>query len=116
MTRDEGEFREVLQDELRAREAACRLLEVSPGAGPDELKAAYRRKAKAHHPDRNLEDRDAARKFLMVRCAYELLAHGRPCAQLLAEIGSWPEMSRTDRHRLENPWSYFVWWRDHYFG
>lgn len=50
-----------------------KVLGVSPGASPDEIKKAYRKKAKAYHPDLNPNDPDAARKMNEVNEAYDLL-------------------------------------------
>ncbi|MEW6515519.1 MAG: J domain-containing protein [candidate division FCPU426 bacterium] len=115
MSVEEEKFQEVLQDELRAREAACSLLGVQPGAGTEVLKAAYRRAAMTQHPDRNPGDSAAARKFILIKCAYELLANGVQCGELLRKISSWNDMPETVRHQLDSPWGYFTWWRDNYF-
>ena len=48
-------------------------LGVSPGAAPEVIKAAYRRKANQLHPDRNPSE-DAAQRFRAVQEAYEVLA------------------------------------------
>jgi DnaJ like chaperone protein len=56
-----------------------RILEIEPGAGQDEIKAAYRRMAKKYHPDR-LGDvgedviKAAQEKFNQVQQAYEKLS------------------------------------------
>lgn len=50
-------------------------LGVSREATPDEIKAAYRRAAMEHHPDRNIGSEDAAReKFQAVQNAYDVLS------------------------------------------
>ena len=60
--------------------ASCRLLEVPANAEPSDIKAAYRRKALALHPDVN-SAADAAQRFAEVSGAYGelsalvLLAH-----------------------------------------
>lgn len=49
------------------------ILGVSPGAAPEVIKAAYRRKANQYHPDKN-PSQDAALRFREVQEAYEVLS------------------------------------------
>jgi len=51
------------------------VLEISPGASPAEVKRAYRRLAKANHPDSAGEA--ALPRFLEIQLAYESLAAGK---------------------------------------
>ena len=48
-----------------------KVLGVSPDATDEEIKQAYRRLAKKYHPDRNPDDKEAARKMQEVNAAYE---------------------------------------------
>jgi len=49
------------------------LLGVKRDAGADEIKAAWRSKAKSLHPDHNQDDPNAAKRFTEVGQAYDLL-------------------------------------------
>jgi len=48
-------------------------LGVSPGATPDVIKLAYRKKAAQYHPDKNTAE-NAAVRFREVQDAYEVLS------------------------------------------
>jgi molecular chaperone DnaJ len=50
------------------------LLDVAPTATAEELKRAYRRKARELHPDANPEDPDASERFKEIAVAYEVLS------------------------------------------
>lgn len=57
------------RDEMRALDA----LELESDAGFDAVRAAYRRLAKANHPDVKPGDAAAAERFRQVQAAYEVL-------------------------------------------
>jgi hypothetical protein len=57
------------REEMRALE----LLEVENDSGFEEIKAAYRRLAKANHPDAAPGDAEAAARFQAVQAAYDVL-------------------------------------------
>ncbi|EPT01713.1 hypothetical protein FOMPIDRAFT_1161263 [Fomitopsis schrenkii] len=50
------------------------LLGVHPAATEDEIKKAYRKKAREHHPDKNPDDPSAGEKFQEMAAAYEILS------------------------------------------
>jgi len=49
-------------------------LGVSRGAGAEEIKKAYRKLARRHHPDANPGDKDAEERFKEVQNAYDILS------------------------------------------
>ncbi|MFT7592849.1 MAG: molecular chaperone DnaJ [Paracoccaceae bacterium] len=49
------------------------VLDVSKGASADEIKKAYRKKAKELHPDRNADSPESEAKFKEANAAYEVL-------------------------------------------
>ena len=51
-----------------------KLLKVKKGCSDKELKKAYREAAKKYHPDKNVGDEQAAKKFALVAKAYEVLS------------------------------------------
>jgi DnaJ-class molecular chaperone len=57
------------------------VLGVSRTASEDDIKKAYRKLAKAHHPDRNASDPKAKDKFAEVNMAYEILGDAAKRAQ-----------------------------------
>ena len=68
------------------------VLGVSEGASMDEIKRAYRRKAKAYHPDLHPGDPTANEKMQQVNQAYDMLCN--------------PEKYRTQQQSRSNPNAY----------
>lgn len=50
------------------------ILELATTASPDEIRTAYRRLAKAWHPDRRRDDPEATERFQAINAAYEAIA------------------------------------------
>jgi len=114
--KDDFEFMGRITADLEVRKAACKVLGVSEDADKNDLKKAYRKASIKYHPDHSQDDADAAKKFVLVKCAYELLAQDKPCPQLLEEINTWEGVPEDDKYKLDNPWGHFLWWRDKFFG
>ncbi len=51
------------------------VLEVPKTASDEEIKSAFRKKAKQYHPDLHPDDKDAEAKFKEVNEAYEVLSN-----------------------------------------
>ena len=51
-----------------------KILGINKTATPDEIKKAYRRLARKHHPDLNPNDKDAKRNFQLINEANEVLS------------------------------------------
>lgn len=116
MKRDDTDFMKRVRLDLETRRIACKILDVDETANNNELKKAYRQVAMKFHPDKNLNDPDANKKFTLVKCAYELLAKDKPCPELLEQINSWSGVPENDKYKLDNPWGHFLWWREKFFG
>ena len=116
MTGNDYDFKEKIIHDLQARRAACKILGVDENVSKESLKKAYRQASLKYHPDHNCNDNDAEKKFLLINCAYELLAEDKPCDKLLDEIKSWPDAPEDDKYNLDNPWGHFLWWREKFFG
>ena len=58
-----------------------KVLGVSPDASDEEIKRAYRRLAKKHHPDVNPGDKVAAQKMQQVNAAYEQIKNPEKAQQ-----------------------------------
>jgi curved DNA-binding protein CbpA len=113
--KDDPYFMEKITRTLEARKAASRILDVCESAGMNELKKAYRKAAAKYHPDHNGNTVEANKRFIMVKCAYEMLAFDKLSDKLLEEINSWPGVPKDGKYRLDNPWGHFLWWREKFF-
>jgi hypothetical protein len=108
---DDLGFQRRLAELEAARARARRILDVPEGADETALRAAYRRLARRHHPDRSPNDPDARQRFLLIRAAYELLAHGR-LSPLLTSEETPSEGEPTGKYNMDSEWGHFLWWRD----
>ena len=115
MKQGDYEFAERIVSDSKVRRAACRILGVSENEGKEALKKAYRSASLKYHPDHNPGDEDAHKRFLLVKCAYEILAEDKPCSALSELIKSWPGVPEDDQYDLDNLWGHFLWWRERFF-
>ena len=108
-------FQDQIKRETEARDMARRILGVREGASLQEIKNAWRKACKENHPDRNLGDQDAGRRFATIQSAYRLLAYGEPCDTLTEHSPDLPATPEDDKYKLNNTWGLFLWWRDRFF-
>lgn len=73
------------------------VLGVARGAGPAQIKSAYRRLAKVHHPDVHGGDRQAEHRFREITRAYEMLS--RPEVRAAYDAG-WASARAAASRRL----------------
>ena len=113
---DENHYQDRLREEVEARRRAHELLGLDGTATINDVRRAWRRRAVELHPDRHPDDPTATRRFLLVRCAHRLLAEGVPCVELLREeAGASPPSPSRSKYRTDNPWGFFLWWREQFF-
>jgi len=90
--------------EKRARQ----VLGVSPEAGAQAIKKAYRRLARQYHPDCHADDKLTIKKFMLITEAYEyLLRHKLPGRNSLLAAGVTLENEDADKR-------YARWWMEHF--
>ena len=112
---EEEGFTARIEQEQQARQEACRILVVDENAGKQAVRKAYRQACLKHHPDRNPNDANAHKRFLLVQCAYELLTKGTICKMLLEKMESESPAPPTTPYNLDNTWGMFLWWREKFF-
>jgi len=108
-------FDQRISRDLETRHMARKILGVEEDASVEALKKAYRRASIKFHPDHNPNNKDAYRKFLLVKCAYRLLAENEPCEMLLDGIKFLPGVPEDNKYQLDNLWGHFLWWREKFF-
>lgn len=74
------------------------ILGIAASASQSEVKAAYRRLAKRHHPDVN-KGPNAQAKFQSISSAYELLKDAKPRPQTASQPQSTPTASKPSKPR-----------------
>jgi len=107
----QAEIRLLQKREKKAHE----MLGVSDSASTEDIKRAWRRESLKHHPDHNSGSMESQQRFVLINRAYRCLTEGVGCDELDSEK-PFSEALADDKDRLDNPWDYFVWWRDNYFN
>ncbi len=81
-----------------------RVLGVTPGATPDEIKKAYRQKAKECHPDLHPDDPNATKKMNEVNEAYDMLMHPEKYQGRQQQSGYHQSQSNPYSQQRSNPY------------
>ena len=103
-----------LRKQIKGEQLARQILGVGTTASAEELRHAWRRRAKELHPDNNEESSEAARRFKIARVAYRCLQGNGDCAQLL-EMEGVEEAAGEENGGRENHWAYYLGWKDRFF-
>ena len=99
----------------RRERTARRILGVSDSDGVERIKLAWRRLSLEHHPDCNDGSLKSHQRFALANSAYRCLIKGQDCEQL--DVVHLRDEEFTDgKYKLDNPWGYWCWWREKYFG
>ena len=80
---------------MAPREDYYNLLGVKRGASDDDIKKAYRRLARKHHPDVNPGDKVAEDKFKQISEAYDVLSDPKK-KEVYDKFGSYSENLRDE--------------------
>jgi len=78
------------------------ILEVSPTACPEVIRAAYHCLAHQYHPDKNLDKPYASARMSLINRAYSVLSDPLQRAQYDLQIGI-SSVERRDSRRAPNP-------------
>ncbi len=103
-----------LRKQIRGEQLARQILGVEATVSAEELKHAWRRRAKELHPDNNDQGSKTADRFKIARAAYRCLKGSGDCAQLLEMQGVEEAAGEEDGER-DNRWAYYLKWKDRFF-
>ena len=79
-----------------------KILEISINATNDDIKKAFRSLAKKYHPDRNVNDENALRKFQEVNEAYEVLSNEDSRKEYDKKISSFKQSNSKETNSKNN--------------
>jgi hypothetical protein len=111
----ENDWQDEISLTLQRDHKARAILGVSETADDGEIRTAFRRACTEHHPDANGGDAGAAHTFHLICCAYKCLTEGDTCPDLDA-LDTPPPPPTAEQYDRENPWGYWCWWRENFFG
>ena len=107
------------QSEIRLLEerkkSARQILGVSDSDDVEEIKRAWRILSLKYHPDRNDSSSESHNMFILVNLAYRCMMKRKDCEQL-DDIHPQDEQVKDGKYMLDNPWGYFLWWKEKYFN
>jgi hypothetical protein len=87
-----------------------KILGVNATANIDDIKAAYRKLAMKHHPDRNPKDKHAEERFKKINAAYETLKDPQLRAQYNQSLKTPQYQTKSSTYQeKQNRYSY-LWW------
>lgn len=90
---------EASQGRISTMSDYYRVLGVKKGSSEKEVKAAFRRLARKHHPDLNPDDETAEREFKRINEAYEVLSNPDSRIKYDRHGDNWKHADRLDAER-----------------
>ena len=113
---DESYFQKKAANQLRLEKLARKILGVNDSAHLTDLKKAFWLLAMKYHPDKNPGDKETLRQFQNIKNAYDFLVNGKADGHFHLDRKRRFPSSVSDEFNTDNPWGYFLWWKDKYFG
>jgi DnaJ-class molecular chaperone len=87
----------------------CSILGISENFTPQELRKAYREKARKYHPDHNDGSEESKKRFIILKCAYDFLLNGS-----FSEFSINSIYGEEEREK-KNFWRIFSSWKNQFF-
>ncbi|MEJ2744679.1 MAG: DnaJ domain-containing protein [bacterium] len=111
---EEYDFQKGIAEEIKSEKLARRILGVAKNAGPEKIKKAFWLLAMKYHPDKTPGDKESERRFQNIVNAYDYLFKGKRKRVVLVD-GEVERPLRNSGYCIDNPWGYYLWWRDKFF-